>query len=183
MASNAAAALCVANACQLEIGRSVEALRGFGASVGRGAVNRLGDADNPLVLIDESYNANPASMRAALEVFGSHPQDRGRKVLVLGDMLELGTASAALHAELAGPVTESGADLVFLAGRHMASLAGALGPDRVMLHAPEVADLTQAVLDQLANGDTVMVKGSNGVGLSGLVVQIRSRFGAPGAAK
>jgi UDP-N-acetylmuramoyl-tripeptide--D-alanyl-D-alanine ligase len=183
MAANAAAALCVAEGLGHDPIQAAKALRDFGAPAGRGAVSQLGDPENPLILIDESYNANPASMAAALEVFGARSRGKGRKVLVLGDMLELGVASERLHAALKTIVLAADADLIFLCGGKMGALAEALGRDRMTLHAADAEALNQTVPDQLANGDTVMVKGSNGVGLSSLVAQIRSRFSASDAVK
>src|SRR5690606_25363265 len=101
MLSNATAALIVGHLAGIEAEVSLRALAGFGAQPGRGERIRLGPDDNPLVLVDESYNANTASIRAALDVFSALEAPAGRKVLVLGDMLELGDESEALHASLA----------------------------------------------------------------------------------
>jgi len=177
MLANTAAALIVAEACGVPAEQALAALAGFGAPEGRGEAVRLGPAEKPLLLIDEAYNANPASMRAALEVFASEVAPAGRKVLVLGDMLELGEAGEALHAELAEAVRAAGAAAVFLVVPRVAALAEALGAEGVAGYAHSVDGLAEAVLAQLAYGDAVMVKGSNGVRLSGLVTKIRQQFG------
>lgn len=177
MAANAVGALVVASLAGEGIDVATAALAGFGAPEGRGETLRLGPADKPLLLIDESYNANVASMTAALGVFAGSSAPSGRKVLVLGDMLELGPSSAALHAGLAPAVLAVGADRIYLVGTAIAGLAEALGEGRVAGRADKVDDLAEAIVSDLAHGDAVMVKGSNGVRLSSLVARIRERFG------
>ncbi|MHA6728986.1 UDP-N-acetylmuramoyl-tripeptide--D-alanyl-D-alanine ligase [Devosia sp. A369] len=176
MIANATAALAVAYLAGVEPEVALRALAGFGAQAGRGAQSRLGPTAKPLLLIDESYNANTASMAAALDVFAAQPALGGRKAIILGDMLELGPQSANLHASLAPAVIASGAELVYLVGAEMTALAAALGPDRVTAHAQTAADMAEIVLNDLAYGDAVMVKGSNGVGLNSIVDKIRHRF-------
>ncbi|KKB12966.1 hypothetical protein VE25_04525 [Devosia geojensis] len=176
MMANAAGALAAAVLSGIEPDVALGALSAFGAQAGRGQKALLGDARNPLVLIDESYNANTASMRAALEVFAGQAAPGGRKVVVLADMLELGRDSPALHASLADAVRESGADHVYLVGEGMGALAEALGSRRVTLHVKSAQELAEPLLDSLAYGDAVMVKGSNGMRLAGLVQKIRDKF-------
>jgi UDP-N-acetylmuramoyl-tripeptide--D-alanyl-D-alanine ligase len=176
MMANAAGALAAAVLSGIEPAVALGALSGFGAQAGRGQKALLGDAQNPLVLIDESYNANTASMRAALEVFAGQAAPGGRKVIVLADMLELGRESPALHASLADAVGQSGADRVYLVGEGMGALAEALGSGRVTLHVKSAEELAEPLLDSLAYGDAVMVKGSNGMRLAGLVQKIRDKF-------
>ncbi|GLQ53487.1 UDP-N-acetylmuramoyl-tripeptide--D-alanyl-D-alanine ligase [Devosia nitrariae] len=176
MVANAAGALATAVLSGIDPSVALGALAAFGAQAGRGQKSLLGEADVPLVLTDESYNANTASMRAALEVFASQEAPGGRKIVVLGDMLELGKDSAALHASLADAVGASGADRVYLVGEHMWALAEALEAGRVTLHAKSAEELAEPLLDSLAYGDAVMVKGSNGMRLAGLVQKIRDKF-------
>jgi UDP-N-acetylmuramoyl-tripeptide--D-alanyl-D-alanine ligase len=176
MAANAVAALAVAELCGIAPEVAMKALAGFGAPEGRGLALRLGPAENPLLLIDESYNANSASMAAALEVFAGQIVPGGKKILVLGDMLELGAQGPALHRALKQAVVNTGADKVFLVGSGMAVLAEALGPGAVAAHALSVDAVAESIVNGLAYGDTIMVKGSNGVRLGGLVKQIRERF-------
>jgi UDP-N-acetylmuramoyl-tripeptide--D-alanyl-D-alanine ligase len=176
MVANAVAALIVGELFGVKRETSLSALADFGAPEGRGATMRLGTPERPLLLIDESYNANSASMAAAMEVFSTQRAPGGRKVLILGDMLELGRESARLHRALKDNVLETGADLVFLVGEHMAELALELGEDRVAAHAKTSDEIAESVLNSLAFGDAVMVKGSNGVRLAGLVKKIRDRF-------
>jgi UDP-N-acetylmuramoyl-tripeptide--D-alanyl-D-alanine ligase len=176
MVANAVAALIVGELFDADRSESLKALQVFGAPEGRGWALRLGDAGRPLLLIDESYNANSASMVAALDVFATQRAPNGKKVLVLGDMLELGPQGPALHRALKQSVIEAGADAVFLVGQNMAALAETLGSDAVAGSAQSTDDIVQIVLDSLDYGDAIMVKGSNGVRLSALVKAIRNRF-------
>ncbi|WP_417582696.1 UDP-N-acetylmuramoyl-tripeptide--D-alanyl-D-alanine ligase [Pelagibacterium sp.] len=177
MLANAVAALLAARQVGANEQTTLEALSAHGAPEGRGAAILLGNVADPIRLIDESYNANPTSMRAALEVFAQVPT-RGRRILVLGDMRELGAASADYHADLAGDVITAKPDLVFLVGEHMAALAEKLPAELVAARTQAVDDIAGSVLETLAPGDSVMLKGSNGVRLGTLVVRIRDRFGS-----
>ena len=176
MVANAVGALAASHAAGVEPAVALRALAGFGAQPGRGARTRLGPPDRPLLLIDESYNANTASMTAALDVFARQEAPSGRKMVVLGDMRELGTQSAELHRSLAPAVIAAEADRVYLVGPQMEALAHALGQGRVAAHTQTAAEMAEIVVADLAYGDAVMIKGSNGVGLAGVVDKIRNRF-------
>ena len=176
MIANATAAFAVSHISGIEPAVALRALAGFGAQPGRGQRLRLGPGDKPLLLTDESYNANTASMNAALEVFAGQSAPGGRKIVILGDMLELGEQSASLHASLAPAVTASRADRVYLVGLGMAALAESLGSERVAAHTQTATEMAEIVLNDLAYGDAVMVKGSNGVGLAVIVEKIRNQF-------
>ncbi|MGD9844781.1 MAG: UDP-N-acetylmuramoylalanyl-D-glutamyl-2,6-diaminopimelate--D-alanyl-D-alanine ligase [Variibacter sp.] len=131
--------------------------------VGRGARSTLELSTGAALLIDESYNANPASMRAALDLLGRAPVGpRGRRIAVLGDMLELGNESAALHRALAQPVVALGIDLVFCSGPSMRALWDALPSERRGAYAADSAALQPEVLGAVHDGDAIMVKGSLG---------------------
>nr|WP_314258696.1 UDP-N-acetylmuramoyl-tripeptide--D-alanyl-D-alanine ligase [uncultured Devosia sp.] len=177
MVANATAALAVAHRAGIEPAVALRALAGFGAQAGRGLRSRLGPEDKPLLLIDESYNANTASMTAALETFASQAAPDGDKVIILGDMLELGEQSPGMHASLVPAVNASGATHIYLVGKDMMALGEALGEGRVTAHAQTSGEMAEIVLNQLAYGDAVMIKGSNGVGLAGVVEKIRQKFG------
>jgi UDP-N-acetylmuramoyl-tripeptide--D-alanyl-D-alanine ligase len=112
-----------------------------------------------VLLLDESYNANPASMRAALDVLA---RQAGRKVAVLGDMLELGAQAGPLHAGLAPDLAAAGVEAAYLCGQAMASLAGRLACGIAVHHAPASAGLLPLLQCQLRDGDVVLVKGSLG---------------------
>ncbi|WP_375600177.1 UDP-N-acetylmuramoyl-tripeptide--D-alanyl-D-alanine ligase [Devosia sp. Naph2] len=176
MLSNATAALAVGHLAGIEPETALRALAGFGAQPGRGQRLSLGPEDRPLLLIDESYNANSASMEAALEVFSTLEAPGGRKIVVLGDMLELGEAGAAMHAGLADAVRNGGAERVYLVGKNMVALADVLPKDLLAGHYNSIGEGLDAIMGDLAYGDAIMVKGSNGVGLSRVVTEIKSRF-------
>ncbi|MDV3250348.1 UDP-N-acetylmuramoyl-tripeptide--D-alanyl-D-alanine ligase [Devosia sp. BK] len=176
MLSNATAALAVATLAGVDPAIALKALAGFGPQPGRGQRILLGNPEKPLLLIDESYNANTASIMAALDVFGTVSAPGGKKVVVLGDMLELGEAGPSLHAGLAQSVAAAQPDAVYLVGANMAHLADALPQQIFSRHFTGVDAATPELLATLAYGDAVMVKGSNGVGLSRLVAAVKDTF-------
>lgn len=178
MVANAVAALALARLAGIDGYVAARALAEFGAPEGRGETTRLGPSDKPLLLVDESYNANVASMHAAMDVFATVTPPGGRKVLVLGDMLELGAQSPELHQSLKSAVQRTGATQVFLVGKSMDSLRRALGEGNVTGHSPYIDPILETILGQLAYGDAVMIKGSKGVRLGLLVDKIKERFGA-----
>ena len=134
------------------------------------------------LLIDESYNANPASMRAALALLGQAPIGlRGRRIAVLGEMLELGTMGAELHRGLAGPIVENSIDLVFCAGELYRGFWEALPSERRGGYAETSAALEGEVLGALRAGDVVMVKGSLGSKMGPIVKTLIHQFVSRGA--
>jgi len=159
MAMNAVAALAAVAALGLDPAAAAHALEGFAPLPGRGAHRRLALPGGPALLLDESYNANGASVRAALDVLRLQPATR--RVAILGDMLELGDAGPAEHAALAADVVRS-ADLVFACGPLTRHLFDAI-PARVRGgHAADSAALAPVVAARIAPGDAVLVKGSLG---------------------
>ena len=141
------------------------------AGKGRGAFHMLQTVNGEITLIDESYNASPVSMKAAIEVLGETKLGSGgRRIAVLGDMLELGQGSARLHAGLASVLEKEAIDLVFTAGDQMAYLAKALDPVMRAGHAKNTSILRSMVLEEIQPGDAVVVKGSAGSN-TGIIVQ------------
>jgi UDP-N-acetylmuramoyl-tripeptide--D-alanyl-D-alanine ligase len=133
---------------------------------GRGQRHRLTRPGGEITLIDESYNANPASMRAALALLEAAP---GRRLAALGDMLELGEQAPALHAALAEPARAAGVDRVYTVGASMRQLHDALAPDVRGPHVDSAADLLPILDAELQPGDTLLIKGSLGIGMGRLV--------------
>ncbi len=153
------------------------ALAGYRAQAGRGVRMEFALDDGRVMLIDESYNANPASMRAALAVLGETPRAQlPRRIAVLGDMLELGETSSRLHAELGGPVDAAGVDVVFACGLRMRALYDALPESRRGAYAENSGGLEAALLDTVRAGDVVMVKGSLGSAMAPLVEALRAHL-------
>ena len=148
------------------------------APVGRGARCTLHlPSGATATLIDEAYNANPASMRAALALLAqTRPAEKGRRIAVLGDMLELGENAPALHADLLGPIDEAQVDTVYACGPMMAHLWEGLSPKRRGSYAQTSEGLSQTVLGDLRAGDVIMVKGSLGSKMIPIVDALKHRF-------
>jgi UDP-N-acetylmuramoyl-tripeptide--D-alanyl-D-alanine ligase len=159
MALNAMAALTVAHAFGLDRHAAANALEGFVPLGGRGARRKLPLPGGTALLLDESYNGNGASMRAALDVLRLQPARR--RIAVLGDMLELGAAGPSEHAGLAEAVAQS-ADLLFACGPLMNNLFQAVPAALRGAHAEDSQSLAPLVAHALADGDAVLVKGSLG---------------------
>jgi len=129
------------------------------------------------VLIDETFNANPASMRAALSVLGAAAVGpKGRRIAVLGDMLELGSEAAALHRGLAEPIEKAGVDLVFCSGPQMRALFEVLPSTRRGGYAENAGALESMVIDAMRAGDAVMVKGSLGSKMGPIVKALERQY-------
>jgi len=142
---------------------AAQKLAEFSAMKGRGERREIETGAGSFLLIDESYNASPASMRAALEALGqSSCEPGGRRIAVLGDMLEIGAAAPELHAALADDIARNGIELVFAAGPNMAHLAAALPNHITTQHGQDSAAILPMVLAAVHPGDAVMVKGSLG---------------------
>ena len=177
MAMNSLAVLAAAVLAGADLAQSALALSQMQPPSGRGARVTLGFPLGKAVLIDESYNANPASMRAALDVLGQAAVGRhGRRVAVLGDMLELGPTGPALHAELADVVEANRVDLIFCCGPLMRKLWEALPSSRRGGYADTSAQLESQVASAIRAGDTVMVKGSLGSKMKLIVTALERRF-------
>ncbi|KQS01960.1 UDP-N-acetylmuramoylalanyl-D-glutamyl-2, 6-diaminopimelate--D-alanyl-D-alanine ligase [Sphingomonas sp. Leaf357] len=170
--SNALGVLAAVDAVGGDLGSAGLALAELGGLQGRGARFMAKVADGEALVIDESYNANPASMRATLAVLGA--EGAGRKIAVLGEMRELGDGSADYHAALADPVAEAGISHAVLVGAEMAALVEALEGRVQFVHVADAAAARASLLQILAPGDAVLIKGSNGVGLAALVAALKS---------
>ena len=169
--SNALAVLAAVEAIGGDVGRAGLALADLGGLKGRGQRHLVEIAGGEVLLIDESYNANPASMAATLKSLGAEG-DVSRRIAVLGPMRELGEHSEALHAGLAPAVVGAHVDRLILIGEEMRPLDEALG-DRVPVdRVDSVDEATDALVRILRPGDAVLVKASNSVGLAKLVDRV-----------
>lgn len=175
-AMNALAVIGAARALGVPAVKAAAGLKGLAAAPGRGAQTRIKLKSGAEVLIlDESYNANPTSMAAALALLGQlRPKGQGRRIAVLGEMLELGADAPALHAGLAEALVAAKVDRLYVAGalmRHLwenapaAIRAGA---------APDAKALTPSVVASVHDGDIVMVKGSNASKVSEIVAALKA---------
>src|SRR3954447_19373475 len=179
MVDNSLGVLAASHLLGADLALTALALAELRATVGRGQRMTIDVSGGAVLLIDESYNANPTSMRAALALLGQVPmQGLGRRIAVLGDMLELGADGAKLHAALSGAVIDNGVDLVYCAGPLMKSLWDALPSERRGGYADDSAALEPAVLNAITAGDAVMVKGSLGSRM-GRIVKALQRRSAP----
>ncbi|WP_417491216.1 UDP-N-acetylmuramoyl-tripeptide--D-alanyl-D-alanine ligase [Maricaulis sp.] len=164
---NAGAVFAAGAACGLDPRQVAETLGAVDAEPGRGrAVTVALPQGGEFTLLDDAYNANPVSMAAAIASLGAaEPGPGGRRIAVLGDMLELGPRSAELHRALAVPLGEAGVDAVFACGPMMRALHEAL-PDRLQAgYAPSADEGRDMVASAIRPGDVVLIKGSNGSGL------------------
>ena len=166
--SNALAVLAAVEAVDEDVAVAALALADLGGLKGRGERHILEIDGGELLLIDESYNANPASMAATLKSLGAE-KDAKRRIAVLGPMRELGEHSDALHAGLAPWVREANVDRLILIGAELEPLAQQLRSEVEITRAGNVDEATEALMRILQPGDVVLVKASNSVGLARLV--------------
>jgi UDP-N-acetylmuramoyl-tripeptide--D-alanyl-D-alanine ligase len=178
---NSLAVLAAATLAGADLAIAALALGKLAPPTGRGARQTLEVPGGEALLIDESYNANPASMRAAIALLGQAPIGaRGRRIAVLGEMLELGPRGAELHSGLAKPIEESAVDLVFCAGALYRGLWEALPSGRKGGYAENAAALESQVLGAVRAGDAVMIKGSLGSKMGPIVKALIRQFSSPG---
>lgn len=159
MALNALAALAATQAAGADVQAAARALAGFTPGAGRGGRRRISVPGGTALLLDESYNASSASIRAALDVLALQPARR--RLVVLGDMRELGALSEAEHRGLVGPVAAV-ATLLFTCGADMRHLFDAAPAALRGAHAETAEALAPLVADAARAGDAILVKGSNG---------------------
>lgn len=168
--SNSLAVLAAVKAVGGDLAAAGLAFAEMAGLAGRGARHRVPFGGGYILLIDESYNANPASMAATIEQLGSESGDR--KVAILGAMKELGPDGEAYHAGLAAPLVAAGVQFALLVGEEMAPLAKALEGRIDFEHVAAHSDAAARLGDVIHPGDTVLIKGSNSVGLSHLVTAL-----------
>lgn len=179
MAENALAALAAISVAGGDPIAAVEALSETRQLNGRGRRHRLKADGGVFTLIDESYNANPASMRAALELLGSFElQGNGRRIAILGDMLEMGAYAHDAHEALAAPLVSCGVTDVWLAGDEMKALRDALPESIVVEYRANARELAEFASGAIAADDVVMVKSSLGIGFSDIVKKILETYPA-----
>jgi len=167
---NSLAVLATAVLVGADLALAALALSEFRPSSGRGAQLEIDLPGGSALLIDDSYNANPASVEAALAVLGRTPLGRrGRRIAVLGDMLELGPRGRALHRGLLTPIDANAIDLVFCCGPLMRALWQGLPASRRGGYAEDSAGLEEQVVSAIRAGDAVMVKGSLGSRMAPIV--------------
>ena len=169
--ANSLAVLAAVQAVGADLAVAGLALADMGGLKGRGARHRIAVQGGEALLIDESYNANPASMAVTLKGLGF--ADAARRVAVLGSMKELGDQSAKFHGALRESIEAANVDYLLLVGEEMAALAEALAGDVAwtgkFAHCASVAEASERVCNEVRGGDAILIKGSNSVGLSAVV--------------
>jgi len=179
---NSIAVLAVAALVGADLALAALALNNLKPATGRGARITLRLPGGRALLLDESYNGNPASMAAAIALLGQAPVGNlGRRIAVLGDMLELGSQGPALHRGLVEKIEAASIDLVFCSGPLMKVLWEALPSGRRGSYADTAATLEPAVLAAIRAGDAVMVKGSLGSKMGPIVKALERLFPMPAA--
>lgn len=170
---NSLAVLGAVKAVGADIGMAAGAMAALSELEGRGKRYRIAVPGGAVELIDESYNASPASMRAAFAVLGAiEPGPGGRRIAVLGSMLELGDETERLHAELAAPLAAARVALVFTLGDEMRALDAALPAKRRGGHAASVDELAAMLRKRWKRGDVITIKGSHGSHVYELVTKL-----------
>ncbi len=174
-AVNAAGVVAAALAAGVEPDQAVDALAQLEPAAGRGSVFHASLGEGRVVtVIDDSYNANPASMRAAFSALGARqPEAGGRRVAIIGEMLELGPQSEAMHADMASPLVDAGAQLVFAVGGQAKALLDALPSNIERQWFATAEDAEAAVKKSLRSGDLLLIKGSNASRVHTLAASLR----------
>jgi UDP-N-acetylmuramoyl-tripeptide--D-alanyl-D-alanine ligase len=181
-ALNSVAALAAADVVGADLDAAAHALEHLRAFDGRGVAQRVDAGFGAFMLVDDAYNANPASMAAAFSTLAARkPGAGGRRIVALGDMLELGADERAYHAGLAQPLEQAGVDLVFAAGPRMAALMEALPASRRGGYAETADALIPIIANALRSGDVVLVKGSNGSKMGRVVAALAALKGEANA--
>src|SRR5258708_1389506 len=177
MAMNSLAVLAAASLAGADLARAALSLSQIEPAAGRGVRRVLELANGEATLIDESYNANPASMAAALNVLGQAAVGpRGRRIAVLGDMLELGPTGPALHRGLNEAIKANHIDLVYCCGPLMRNLWDALSTGKRGGYAENAASLDAQAVAAIRAGDVIMIKGSLGSKMKTIVNALEKRF-------
>jgi UDP-N-acetylmuramoyl-tripeptide--D-alanyl-D-alanine ligase len=183
-ATNSLAVLLAAKALGLDLEAAAGSLEAFTAPPGRGERRLVATTDGEFTLIDESYNASPVSMRAALELAGALPlSEPGRRIAILGDMLELGDEAAAMHADLVADIEANHIDIVYTAGPLMQELYRALPLNMQGGWRSNAAELEPFVRAAVRAGDIVLVKGSNSSKMKTIIAALENRNAAAHSAQ
>ncbi len=176
---NAVLAILVGRLSGLTAQEAADGLKGYVPPAGRGGAEKLKLPAGEITLLDDSYNANPESMRAGLAALG---QRKGRKIAVLGEMRELGSDAQKLHADLKGPLTAAGVSEVYLAGEGMLPLRNCFSDQKNeprIFWASTAKELLLMVNKSLILGDVVLIKGSNASGIGVIAKTLKNQAAEP----
>lgn len=178
IAINSLSALLAVKLSEFDIQAAAKALEAIKPIEGRGSreLIKFDDAEHPLILIDESYNASPVALEAALRVLAMiQPVEGGRRIAILGDMLELGQHSVSLHKNIAPSLNEAKVDLLFACGINMKALYEITPPECQGAYSLTSAELADIIVNELKPGDVVLVKGSLGSKMKTIIDVIRAQ--------
>jgi UDP-N-acetylmuramoyl-tripeptide--D-alanyl-D-alanine ligase len=179
-AINSLAVLAVVEALGADVDAAAGALASVVAPTGRGLRHHVAFGGGDILVIDESYNCSPVALRAALDVLAATDVAPGaRRIAVIGDMLELGGDSAAIHEAFADEIVARDIDLVLLVGAEVAHLAKLLPGARCLGHVATGDAAFAPLVAALRSGDAVMVKGSRRIALEGLVATLLAQGERP----
>jgi UDP-N-acetylmuramoyl-tripeptide--D-alanyl-D-alanine ligase len=171
---NAAGVVACALAAGVEPAMALDVLAGLEPAEGRGSVFTTRVEDRALIVIDDSYNANPASMRAAFSSLKARaPKPGGRRVAVIGEMLELGPQGPQMHADLAEPLKDAGAELVLAVGEGARPLAEALNGALDVAACTDADAAAALLIERTRDGDVVLIKGSNASGVHRIAATLK----------
>ncbi|MBB5686081.1 UDP-N-acetylmuramoyl-tripeptide--D-alanyl-D-alanine ligase [Sphingobium boeckii] len=173
--SNAMAVIAAVDAMGGDLAQAGLALGDMAGLPGRGARHTIAAGEGTALLIDESYNANPASMTATIGQLGE--EAAGRRIVILGAMRELGGDTDAFHAAIAKPIEAAKVDFALLVGREMGALASALEGRVDFAHVPDASTAIDRLPGLIGAGDAILIKGSNAIGLSRVVAALTSPDG------
>ncbi len=177
MVSNLMAAIGATCEIGVDLDKTLEAIGSINAVKGRGESVVFGEGRRAITIIDESYNANPASMAASLKVLGMHlPTGKGRRVAVLGDVLELGKSSNKLHKELSKPIREANIEKVWMAGEAIEVLGNELEENVFAGHFAQAGMMEKALIKDIRPGDVIMFKASLGIKFGPLVQAVKTHL-------
>jgi UDP-N-acetylmuramoyl-tripeptide--D-alanyl-D-alanine ligase len=177
MALNSLAVLATAKLAGADLARAALALSDAKPAKGRGGQIKLSLPEGEVLLLDESYNANPASVAAALALLANMQTGKhGRRIAVLGDMLELGQFGEDLHRGIAREIEHHRIDRVYAAGPLMKHMWDAVPVGQRGLHAARAAELVDGLKKDLRAGDCVMVKGSLGSKMGPVVEALKAKW-------
>ena len=171
MATNSLAVLGAVKAVGANVKEAASALSSFSAQKGRGQILNIDIGAGKILVIDESYNASPVSMRAALANLGDMTIT-GRKIAVIGDMLELGERAGELHEGLAADIIRDGVDKVFTVGNFSKRLFNLLPPQLQGKAFAKAAEVMPELEKFVQTGDAVLFKASNGTGLAACIDEL-----------
>ena len=160
------AALGVVSAVGGNLDKAVQNISGIQPFGGRGQKDTLTYQNKKICVIDDAYNANPSSMEASLRVLG---KVAGRKIAVLGDMLELGELSEQFHLKIAQLINENHIDKVFVIGGEMAKMFKTLSPEKQGKSCSDIDELFSALTAEIQEGDTLLLKGSHSMNLTAVL--------------